>query len=57
MDNLSKNIVIATYEHKYNKGKVIALGLYSDDIMSNGVFDRFLVVYLLNMHLIIVKQD
>ncbi len=41
VDNLSKNIVIATYEHNYNKGKVIALGLYSDDIISNGVFDRF----------------
>lgn len=42
VDNLSKNIVIATYEHNYNKGKVIALGLYTDDIISNGVFDRFL---------------
>jgi N,N-dimethylformamidase beta subunit-like, C-terminal len=41
VDNLSKNIVIATYEHNYNKGKVIALGLYSDDIINNGVFDRF----------------
>ncbi|MGE0243577.1 MAG: hypothetical protein AB7P56_06580 [Nitrososphaeraceae archaeon] len=33
--------MIATYEHIYSKGKVIALGLYSDDIISNGVFDRF----------------
>jgi hypothetical protein len=53
VDNLSKNIVIATYEHNYNKGKVIALGLYSDDIISNGVFDRFfdslLVKYALHI--------
>jgi hypothetical protein len=33
--------VIATYELNYQKGKVIALGLYSDDILSNGRFDRF----------------
>ena len=39
--NLPKKIVVATYEHNYNKGKVIALGLYSDDIINNGVFDRF----------------
>lgn len=41
VDNLSKNIVVATYELNYKKGKVIALGLYSDDIISNGYFDRF----------------
>jgi hypothetical protein len=33
--------VIATYELNYQKGKVIALGIYSDDIISNGRFDRF----------------
>jgi hypothetical protein len=33
--------VIATYELNYEKGKVIALGIYSDDIISNGKFDRF----------------
>jgi hypothetical protein len=33
--------VIATYELNYQKGRVIALGLYSDDILSNGKFDRF----------------
>ena len=33
--------VIATYELNYQKGRVIALGLYSDDILSNGRFDRF----------------
>ena len=39
--NIPKKIVVATYELNYNKGKVIALGLYSDDIINNGVFDRF----------------
>lgn len=39
--NISKKMVVATYELNYNKGKVIALGLYSDDIINNGVFDRF----------------
>jgi hypothetical protein len=33
--------VIATYELNYEKGKVISLGIYSDDIISNGRFDRF----------------
>ena len=33
--------VIATYELNYQKGRVIALGIYSDDIISNGKFDRF----------------
>jgi N,N-dimethylformamidase beta subunit-like, C-terminal len=34
--------VVATYEHNYGKGKVIALGIYSDDIITNGKFQRFL---------------
>jgi N,N-dimethylformamidase beta subunit-like, C-terminal len=33
--------VIATYQLNYQKGKVIVLGLYSDDIMSNAKFDKF----------------
>jgi hypothetical protein len=33
--------VIATYELNYQKGRVIALGIYSDDVLSNGRFDRF----------------
>jgi len=32
---------IATYQLNYQKGKVIVLGLYSDDIMSNAKFDKF----------------
>jgi hypothetical protein len=32
--------LIATHELNYQKGRVIALGLYSDDILSNGRFDR-----------------
>ena len=39
--NLPKKIVVATYELNYKKGKVVAIGLYSDDIISNGYFDRF----------------
>jgi hypothetical protein len=33
--------VIATYELNYQKGRVIALGIYSDDILGNGRVDRF----------------
>ncbi len=33
--------IIATYELNYRRGKVIALGIYSDDIITNGKFDRF----------------
>ena len=39
--NRTGSIVVATYELNYLKGKVIALGLYSDDIMVNGAFDRY----------------
>jgi hypothetical protein len=35
------SVVIATYELNYLEGRVIALGLYSDDIMTNGSFDRY----------------
>jgi hypothetical protein len=34
--------VIATYQLNYQKGKVIVLGLYSDDVISNSKFDKFL---------------
>jgi hypothetical protein len=33
--------IIATYELNYQKGKVIALGIYSDDIIANGEFDKY----------------
>jgi len=33
--------VIATYKLNYQKGRVIVLGLYSDDVISNGNFDKF----------------
>ncbi len=34
-------ILIATYTLNYEKGKVIALGIYSDDIMTNSKFIRY----------------
>ena len=34
--------VIATYELNYQKGKVISLGIYSDDIITNERFDKYL---------------
>ena len=40
-DTLDKNITIATYELKYGKGITIAIGIYADDIIKNGKFDRF----------------
>jgi hypothetical protein len=33
--------VVAAYELNYQKGKSIVLGLYSDDIIFNGKFDKF----------------
>ncbi len=33
--------VIATYELNYQNGKVIALGIYSEDIIGNAKFDRY----------------
>jgi hypothetical protein len=33
--------VIATYKLNYQKGRVIVLGIYSDDIISNSNFDKF----------------
>jgi len=41
ISNDTRGIVVATYELNYLKGKVIALGLYSDDIITNGSFDRY----------------
>jgi N,N-dimethylformamidase beta subunit-like protein len=39
----SKSIkhVIATYELNYQKGRVIAIGIYSEDIITNGKFNRY----------------
>jgi hypothetical protein len=39
--------VIASYELSYQKGRTIALGIYSEDIISNGRFDRYLDSLLL----------
>jgi hypothetical protein len=40
--------VIATYELHYKKGHVIALGLYSDDILSNVKFDKYFDTLLMH---------
>ena len=34
--------IIATYELNYQKGRVISLGIYSDDIITNESFDKYL---------------
>lgn len=39
--NAPDRAVVATYELNYGNGKVIALGIYSDDIISDGSFDRY----------------
>ena len=38
----SSKPVIATYELNYQKGKVVSLGIYSDDIITNKRFDNYL---------------
>jgi N,N-dimethylformamidase beta subunit-like, C-terminal len=43
--------VVATYELNYQRGKVIAIGIYSDDIIANGKFDRYLDSLLLQYSL------
>jgi len=45
--NAPNRAVVATYELNYGRGKVIALGIYSDDIISNGSFDKYLDSVLL----------
>ncbi len=34
--------IIATYELNYQKGRVVSLGIYSDDIITNESFDKYL---------------
>ena len=33
--------MIATYELNYQKGKVVALGIFSDDVIDNTKFNNF----------------
>ena len=33
--------MIATYELNYQKGKVVALGIFSDDVIDNTKFNKF----------------
>jgi len=37
----SKQPTIAAYELNYQKGKVVALGIFSDDVIDNGTFNKF----------------
>jgi len=39
--HVNKNATVATYELTYGRGKTIAIGIYSDDIIQNRGFDRF----------------
>jgi hypothetical protein len=41
LHNSPGKLVVATYELNYLKGNIIAIGLYSDDIITNGSFDRY----------------
>ncbi len=40
-DSKPMKILIATYALDYKKGKVIVLGIYSDDVISNSKFSRY----------------
>ena len=37
----SKQPTIAAYELNYQKGKVVALGIFSDDVIDNATFNKF----------------
>jgi len=39
---LFPKLVIATYELQYQNGTVVALGIYSDDVLSNARFGKYL---------------
>jgi N,N-dimethylformamidase beta subunit-like protein len=39
--NIGTKHIIATYELSYHKGKVIAFGIYADDIITNKKFDKY----------------
>jgi hypothetical protein len=41
VEDITIKHIIATYELKYQKGKVIALGIYADDIITNNKFDKY----------------
>lgn len=46
LPNVPKSsVAISTYELNYGKGKVIALGIYSDDIIQNKKFKRLFFRY------------
>jgi hypothetical protein len=40
IDN-NKQPTIASYELNYQKGKVVALGIFSDDVIDNATFNKF----------------
>ncbi len=37
----NKQPMIATYKLDYQKGKVVALGIFSDDVIDNATFNKF----------------
>jgi hypothetical protein len=43
----SNKPIIATYELDYKRGRVITLGIYSDDIVTNNKFDNYFEKLLL----------
>ncbi|MFL6403192.1 MAG: N,N-dimethylformamidase beta subunit family domain-containing protein, partial [Nitrososphaeraceae archaeon] len=40
-EDIATKRIIATYELRYQRGKVIALGIYADDIVTNNKFDKY----------------
>ncbi|HXX96688.1 MAG TPA: hypothetical protein VEL11_06180 [Candidatus Bathyarchaeia archaeon] len=41
--------IIVTYELNYQKGRVISLGIYSDDIITNESFENILTILYYNI--------
>ncbi len=39
--------IIATYELRYQKGKVITFGIYADDVITSNKFDNYFIRLLL----------
>jgi hypothetical protein len=49
--------VVASYELSYKKGKVVVLGIYSDDVITKDRFNQFLDILLLKYALAAANKE
>ncbi len=51
------NVAIAAYELNYGKGKVTALGIYSDDILQNKKLDYSVIYFRIDLFIVDKIKD